>query len=383
MLNNNYNKTLTNSIKKKIQSIFKNIGYSLSKAFYGHIKGVIESKNNPSIEIIEKILEKDYLYKIYIIKHCKLYTDTVNDAAFIIKDKIIDGPSYQFRSEKFQGVKNSDISQNIVFKKGTPRIKRKINGTVFSLLTGGAGNSNYWHWLFDVLPRFKILENQYNFNDIDYFLFPDTKERFQKETLDLLNIPKSKILSSKDFRHIEAKQIITVDHPYVLKNNPTAEIQNIPSWILNYLNEKFIPKYKEIKLPQKIYIDRKDSKSNHRHLRKIINEKEVKNYLIKKGFSIIALSELSFLDQINLFSNAKQIIGLHGAGFANLVFCKPETLALEVKSEVAAPVIGNLAKKLGLKFKEMSIKPEKNPNNDQQGLIYVSIKDLEKKLINT
>ena len=383
MLNNNYNKTLTNSIKKKIQSIFKNIGYSLSKAFYGHIKGVIESKNNPSIEITEKTLEKDYLYKIYIIKHCKLYTDTVNDAAFIIKDKIIDGPSYQFRSENFQGVKNSDISQNIVFKKGTPRIKRKINGTVFSLLTGGAGNSNYWHWLFDVLPRFKILENQYNLNDIDYFLFPDTKERFQKETLDLLGIPKSKILSSKDFRHIEAKQIITVDHPYVLKNNPTAEIQNIPSWILNYLNEKFIPKYKEIKLPQKIYIDRKDSKSNHRHLRKIINEKEVKNYLIKKGFSIIALSEFSFLDQINLFSNAKQIIGLHGAGFANLVFCKPETLALEVKSEVAAPVIGNLAKKLGLNFKEMSIKPEKNPNNDQQGLIYVSIKDLEKKLIST
>ena len=383
MLDNSYNKTLTNSIKKKIQSIFKNIGYSLSKAFYGHIKGVIESKDNQSIELIEKTLEKDYLYKIYIIKDCRLYTDTVNDAAFIIKDQIIEGPSYQFRFEKFQGVKNSDISQNIVFKKGTPRIKTKINGTVFSLLTGGAGNSNYWHWLFDVLPRFKILENQYNFNDIDYFLFPDTKERFQKETLDLLNIPKSKILSSKDFRHIEAKQIITVDHPYVLKNNPTAEIQNIPSWILNYLNEKFIPKYKEIKLPQKIYIDRKDSKSNHRHLRKIINEKEVKNYLIKKGFSIIALSELSFLDQINLFSNAKQIIGLHGAGFANLVFCKPETLALEVKSEVAAPVIGNLAKKLGLKFKEMSIKPEKNPNNDQQGLIYVSIKDLEKKLINT
>ena len=109
----------------------------------------------------------------------------------------------------------------------------------------------------------------------------------------------------------------------------------------------------------------------------------MKNYLIKKGFSIIVLSELSFLDQINLFSNAKQIIGLHGAGFANLVFSKPDTFVLEVKSEVAAPVIGNLAKKLGLKFKEMSIKPEKNPNNDQQGLIYVSIKDLEKKLINT
>ena len=125
MLNNNYNKTLTNSIKKKLQSIFKYIGYSLSKAFYGKIEGVIESKNNPSIEIVEKNLDKNYLYKIYIIKDCKLYTDTVNDAAFIIKDKIIKGPSYQFRSEKFKGVKNSDIFQNIVFKKGTPRFKKK------------------------------------------------------------------------------------------------------------------------------------------------------------------------------------------------------------------------------------------------------------------
>ena len=383
MLNNNYNKTLTNSIKKKLQSIFKYIGYSLSKAFYGKIEGVIESKNNPSIEIVEKNLDKNYLYKIYIIKDCKLYTDTVNDAAFIIKDKIIKGPSYQFRSEKFKGVKNSDIFQNIVFKKGTPRFKKKINGTVFSLLTGGAGNSNYWHWLFDVLPRFKILENQYNLSDIDYFLFPDTKERFQKETLDLLNIPKSKILSSKDFRHIEAKKIIAVDHPYVLKNNPTSEIQNIPNWILNYLKEKFVPTFKEIKLPQRIYIDRRDSKSNHRHLRKIINENDVKNFLLKKGFSIFALSELSFLEQINLFSNAKKIIGLHGAGFANLIFSKPETLVLEIKSEIAAPVIGNLAKKLGLKFREMSIKPEKNLNNDQQGLVYVSLKDLENQLINT
>ena len=137
-----------------------------------------------------------------------------------------------------------------------------------------------------------------------------------------------------------------------------------------------------------VYEDRndnlpKDAKSNHKHLRKIINEEEVKNYLIKKGFSIIALSDFSFSDQINLFSNAKQIVGLHGAGFANLIFSKPGTLVIEIKSEVAAPVIGNLAKKVGLNFKEISIKPEKNLNNDQQGLIYVPLKDLDNKLINT
>ena len=383
MLNNSYNKILTNSIKKKLQTIFKNIGYSLSKAFYGKVIGVTETKNNSDIEIIEKTIDKNYFYKIYVIKNCRLYTDTVNDAAFIIKNKIIDGPSYQYRSEKLKGVKNADISKNIVFNKGTARLKRKINGKVFSLLTGGAGNSNYWHWLFDVLPRFKILDNQLNYSNIDYFLFPDFKERFQIETLKLLNIPSSKILSSKVFRHIEAQEIIAVDHPYVLNNNPTLEIQNIPLWILNFLKGKFLKINQEKKFPQKFYIDRSDSKSNHRNLRKVLNENEVKNFLIKKGFSIIALSELSFSDQINLFHNAKQIVGLHGAGFANLIFSKPGTFVLEFKSDAAAPVIGNLATKTGCNFKQMSIKPEVNLNNDQQGLIYVSLKDLEKKLINT
>ncbi len=374
---------MTNSIKKKLQTIFKNIGYSLSKAFYGKVIGVTETKNNPDIEITEKKLDKNYLYKIYVIKNCRLYTDTVNDAAFITKNKIIDGPSYQYRFEQPQGVRNADISQNIVFHKGTARFKRKINGTVFSLLTGGAGNSNYWHWLFDVLPRLKILDNKLDYSNIDYFLFPDFKERFQRETLELLNIPSSKIISSKAYRHIEAKKIIAVDHPYVLKNNPTLEIQNIPHWILNFLKSEFLKVNQEKKFPQKFYIDRSDSKSNHRYLRKVLNEDEVKNFLINKGFSIIALSELSFLDQINLFHNAKEIVGLHGAGFANLIFSKPGTFVLEFKSEIAAPVIGNLAIKSGCNFRQMSIKPELNLNNDQQGLIYVSLKDLKNNLINT
>ena len=81
----------------------------------------------------------------------------------------------------------------------------------------------------------------------------------------------------------------------------------------------------------KFYIDRSDSKSNHSHLRKIINEKEVKQLLINKGFSVITLSDLSFKDQINLFYNAKQIVGAHGAAFANLVFCKKDTKIVEIK----------------------------------------------------
>ena len=38
---------------------------------------------------------------------------------------------------------------------------------VLSLLTGGAGNDNYSHWLYDVLPRVALCENVSNLSKID------------------------------------------------------------------------------------------------------------------------------------------------------------------------------------------------------------------------
>ena len=224
-----------------------------------------------------------------------------------------------------------------------------------------------------------ILENKIDLQSIDYFLFPDLKEKFQEETLDLINIPQHKRISSKVFRHIHADMALAVDHPYIFKNCPTEEIQNIPKWILNDLRNKFLNKKPPKNYPKKIYIDRSDSKSNHRDLRKVTNEDEILDFLKKEGFSIIRLGDLNFIDQVNLFNNASQIIGLHGAGFANLVFCKPNTFVLEFKSITAGNVIGNLARNQSINFHEIAIKPLSEDNN-QQGLISVPIDEIRKKL---
>ena len=372
---------MINSIKKKLLAKIKSIGYFISTLFYGKINGVIDPNNHKFIEILKKDIDKKLSYNIYKIKNCRIYTDTVNDTAYILNNKIINKASFQFRSNELNHIKNSNVLNNIVFQKGTPRLKKNLKGMVFSLLTGGAGNSNYWHWLFDVLPRIRIIDNRYSLEKINYFLFPDLKEKFQKETIKLLEIPNFKIISSRLFRHIQSDGVITVDHPYVIKNNPSIEIQNLPNWILIFLREKFLKEKKKINLPDKFYIDRSDSKSNHRYLRKIINEEEVKDFLIKKGFSIITLSNFSFEEQVNLFSNAKKIVGLHGAGFANLTFCTTGTFVLEIKPETAGPVIGNLAKSLKLNCNALSLKPSQYSNNNQQGLISVPISQLEKNLL--
>ena len=350
---------------------------------YGKITSVSESINNKNVKI-KKIVIQNNIYKIFFCKNCRLYTDTIHDTAIIHNNQIINGPSFQYRknSPNDPGLANASCYKNSVLKKGTPRFHKKIYGSIFSLLIGGAGNFNYWHWLFDVLPKLNFLiKSKINENDINFFLFPNLSQGFQNETLNLLNIPNSKRLSSRELRHIFADQIIISSHPYNILNNPRIDSLNIPLWIQDFLRQIFlatsIRKTKMTSFPQKIFINRKDAKS----LRYIINNESVENTLISKGFSSITLSDYSFVDQVSLFFNAKEIVGLHGAGFANLIFCRTGTRILELKPESAGDIIKNLAIQNNLIYDDISVLPESINFKNQSGDIRIDLKDLDKKLL--
>ena len=373
MLDYNYNIILINTIKKKLKSIFKEISYGIFKLIYGQIDK-FEFKSDKLKVSISKF-QPDINYKVYHVEDSRIYTDTIHDTGVIHNNKILQGPSFQIRNTKFH-----PIEENTILNNGTPRLIKKLKGTVFSLLTGGAGNFNYWHWLFDVLPRLRILENSYNLDKIDYFLFPNLNQKFQKESLDLLNIPKEKRLSSIKCRHIKANLIITTDHPYVLKNDASNEIQNFPNWMQNWLRASFLDEkvMPDRTFPKKIYIDRGDAKSNHREYRKIINEQEIINTLRIEGYQPIRLAELSFTEQVKTFYNAEKIIGLHGAGFANLIFCRPKTQILEIKPSTDGKVIENLAIKSNLKFKCVSKKPLRHNYYGNTGHLEVEFSEIQK-----
>ena len=150
------------------------------------------------------------------------------------------------------------------------------------MLTGGAGNENYFHWMYDVLPRFALCEKTSDLNKVDFFLLPDTIKKFQQESLDILNISKEKRISSKFFRHITCSELIVTDHPYVITNDASNDIQNIPTWIFSWLKEKYIIKESISRkiFPKRIYIDRSDSSPNTKAIRLITNENEVKDFLL-------------------------------------------------------------------------------------------------------
>ena len=246
-------------------------------------------------------------------------------------------------------LKNRD---NFVVKNGTPKLIKEIKGSVFSLLSGGAAKNNYWHWMFDVLPKFGILEKS-NFKlKPDYYLLPSLSQKYQLETLLSLRIPLIKLLDGEKQKHIFCDKFLAVDHPNVFNNNPSKSIQNIPVWIIKWLRKKYIKNNSShVNLPEKIFINREEDSVLEK--RKIINNKEVENLLTEHGFKSLTLSNYDFKKQVELFKNAKFIVGLHGAGFANIIFSNPGTKVLELQSKHSGKVILNLAKKCKMNYKRI------------------------------
>ena len=231
------------------------------------------------------------------------------------------------------------------------------------------------------MPRLKICDETKSIKDIDYFILPSLEKNFQKETLQALGISKKKLLSSVKYRHILSNELIVTDHPYMLTNNAHNDVQNIPKWIVDWLKNKFLKNINTLnkKYPKKIYIDRSDSQSNVSHMRTIINEKEVKEFLTNEGFVSLRLADLNFEEQVQYFNQADYIIGLHGAGFANLSFCKPKTKVLEFRNKATGKMYENLAKLNNLKFESIILETTSD-GLMQLGHIEVPINILKKKL---
>ncbi len=304
--------------RKKLQLIYKYLISQIFKLIYGNI--IFSNKNDSDVKFIE-IVKDNHKYMFAEIDKGRIFTDYVENVAIINKNQILDHVSYQQIKGEFK-----EPFLNVVLKKGTPKFKKKIKGKVFSLIQGASGNNNYFHWMFDVLPRLIMLEKVCNLSDIDYFYSPQIKT-WQLSTLSVFNISEEKLINSNHHRHIHADKILAVSHPWYNKGRILNEAKNLPSWITNEIASKFEKHGKKFECNDKIFIDRRESLYNHCQ---IINDDEIQSHLKKRGFTVYKVGELNFFEQIYLFQNAKVIIGAHGAAFANLIFCKPKTKILDI-----------------------------------------------------
>ena len=86
---------------------------------------------------------------------------------------------------------------------------------------------------------------------------------------------------------------------------------------------------------------------------------------------------MPFKDQINLYNSAKIIVGLHGAGFANICFCSPGTKVIEFKTSGTGMNSGNIALKNDLDYRGI-ICDALDKFGGQQGKLIVPLDQIKK-----
>ncbi len=235
-------------------------------------------------------------------------------------DELIPEVSH-FYPAPLPGCLNSDLHQHQVLSlEKLPPVKQ-IQGKV-AVLSALSGNV-YFHWMFDLLPRVEILRQKgINLEEIDYFICNQIKSQFQRETLQKLGVPFSKIIESDHHPHIQAQQLIVPSYPATVGWPNPFSIRFLRKLFLSSVNPTL-----DSNSPRRIYISRKKAK-----YRRIFNEDKVMEMLSKLGFVLVELESLSVQQQAHLFSQADVIISAHGSGLTNTVFCQPGTTVIELMS---------------------------------------------------
>jgi tetratricopeptide (TPR) repeat protein/capsular polysaccharide biosynthesis protein len=217
-----------------------------------------------------------------------------------------------------------------------------------AILTGLSGHI-YYHWMFDILPRFNILRqtlaqenvqesganpHQPSSNDwakIDYFVVNNIESAFQRETLAQLGVPLEKVIASDHFPHIQADELWVPSF--------AGHLDWVPPSSLDYLRQLFLkdwpitesdagqcdePLLNVTDYPKRIYISR--NKARYRH---VLNETEIVDLLRSYGFVSVSLETLTVQQQVQLFAHCEVIVAPHGSGLTNLAFCSPGTQVVE------------------------------------------------------
>lgn len=190
------------------------------------------------------------------------------------------------------------------------KLKKDNNGKNTYLLLGGM--KNYWHWLNNFLPRLFIAQAA----GVDILgvklIVNNNITDVQCQHLDWLGVKRENIIK---IEQVSNKILNRVYIPSLLSN------RFLPVGLGQYYLENFKSHLednsKESLYANRIYLSREKSRG-----RRIANKNDLDVWLLDNNFTTVYAEDLTPQQQINIFNNADYIVTPHGAGVANLNFCK-------------------------------------------------------------
>ncbi len=343
-------------IDEEVKLVFSGKEYSLDKMnrmYYNFYQTLSFFKKSKSNQIKDSILSnlytnKNVFYSDYTLdiqnldvpKHPRL---NISNKMFFTKVKV-----NKFCNKYVIFEKNKKIYDNIDLFKDKPITRL---GNVLDLFTPGA--TVYTHFIFDLLPKIKcVIDAGYSLDSFDYIIMNSKNQNFQKQAIELLKLDISKIVSMAKLQDKICQVDLLIDVSPVRKNYAT------PPWIIKYIKDIFYKQEPNKALGEKIYISRANASR-----RKVLNEDEVSLLLISNGFNVLYAENYTISEMNYIMARAKIIVATHGAGLANIAFCKPFTKIIELFGQHISPEYYYFTETLNLEYIPIACR-------DKNGLLF-------------
>ena len=199
-----------------------------------------------------------------------------------------------------------------------------VEGTV-ALLVDRVCIPNYCHWLYDWIPRIRLLRGMSSLG-VDKWLVYSLEEPFQLETLSILGIPRESVIEMRDIPVVRAQRLLALTDSASTHHHP-ARLGWEP--YLSFIRSAFPPAPgRGGEVNRRIYISREGARS-----RRVEGERELLKMLVDEfGFESCLPHKLTFQEQVNLFSEACCVVAPHGAGVSNIAFCPRGASIIEIFS---------------------------------------------------
>jgi len=207
--------------------------------------------------------------------------------------------------------------------------------------------TGYFHWLFEIMPN--VLHALSTISNTK-ILVPKKSPKYLLDALELLfgsNDYDKKVLIARNVLRVSSLVMPQVEvysgfvHPGDIKK------------LRAVLKAKIVPTESIAK--ESVYVSRSWVPK-----RRLTNEEELEEKLRGLGFDIVHCENMLFRDQIALFSNARFIVGPHGAGLSNMVWADSPCEVLEIfPNNTFNDCYVRLAVSLGFNYDYLVCEPDK------------------------
>jgi len=220
------------------------------------------------------------------------------------------------------------------------RKKRFIKGDVFSLL--GLWSGAFYHWFHDTLPR--LWNTLPHLPPQTRFLIHDKPRSYQLDSLAVLGISTDRLEYQADRGDTVIERLWFATPVGHSTFSAAGLLRQVASRLKTGLG------FEDLSGSQRIYISRKKAAS-----RRVLNEFEIEPLLKLCGFQIMVMEDLPFKKQVEVCATASALVGPHGGGLTNLLFCPQKSKIGEIAVDGVFPHYSGMAQQSGHLFHRLMV----------------------------